>query len=325
MITVLTIVIISLPIGAPTTVPIAKVRGQTIPPLLTMTVTGQSLTAGYNNTVAISLVNNYYNTAYGTGTIYDTDISISVPTGLTLIGDNHWHYDSIAYGQRVNITIRVYAPIAGIGITYQATVTATYRQLGNISSTSETHAITFSVYGYIAMIIYGIQITPPSSVPGGNVTISGNVLNTGNLAEYNANATVISPAVVPETSSSSFVGECDPNIPRPFSLVAVFKPNLANGNYTLTVQVSAIDTSRPGIAITQKSNVVIQVKKPTQQPVTQRPQSAAQSVIAIIYQALRDLYNALLGSLTGILRPLGWGMTCDPHFTVAIAFFRISS
>jgi len=161
MILLLAIVVISAPIGAPTKLPIARVHAQTIPPILTMNVTGQSLTAGFNKTVTISLLNNYYNTAYGTGTIYDTDIAISVPTPLSLIGDNHWHYDSIQFGQKVTISFKVYAPTSAIGTSYIATLTATYRQLGDISSTSETHLISLTVYGSITMIIYGVQMTPP--------------------------------------------------------------------------------------------------------------------------------------------------------------------
>jgi len=317
MITVLAIVVVSLPIGAPTAVPIANVRGQTIPPILTMNVTGQSLTAGFNNTVTISLLNNYYNTAYGTGTIYDTDIAISVPSPLTLIGDNHWHYDSITFGQRITITIKVYAPTSAIGASYQATVTATYKQLGNISSTSESHAIGLSVYGWISIIIYGVQMTPSSVTPGGNATISGNLLNTGNLAAYNANVTVQSNIVVPSTSSSAFVGEVDPNIPRPFSLLVVFKSNVAAGNDSLTVKASVIDTSRPGISIISQKVTVVQIRKPTQQPVIQRQPTR---LIDIIYQVLRELYTAFLGSLTGILTPMGWRIVSNSHFDAAATF-----
>jgi hypothetical protein len=321
MITVLAIVVISLPIGAPSAVPIAKVRGQTIPPILTMNVTGQSLTAGFNNTVTISLLNNYYNTAYGTGTIYDTDIAISVPSPLTLVGDNHWHYDSIVYGQRITITIKVYAPTSAIGSSVQATVTATYRQLGDISSTSESHAVSFSIYGSISIIVYGVQMTPSLVAPGGNATISGNLLNTGNLAAYNANVTVQSNILVPSSSSSAFVGEVDPNIPRPFSFLVVFKPNLANGNYSLTVIASVIDQSRPGISRTSQKEMVVQIKKPTPQPIVQRQPTG---LIDIIYQILRELYNVFLGSLTGILTPIGWRIASNSHFEAAITFIDSS-
>ena len=321
MITLLAIVVISLPIGTPTAAPIAEVRAQTVPPILKMNVTGQSLTAGFNNTVTISLLNNYYNTAYGTGTIYDTDIAISVPSPLSLIGDNHWHYDSIIFGQRITITIKVYAPTSAIGSSIQATVTATYKQLGNISSSSESHTISLSVYGWVSMIIYSIQMTPSSVAPGGNATISGNVLNNGNLAAYNANVTVLSDILAASSSSGAFIGEIDPNIPRPFSLLVAFKTNVPNGNYSLTVKVSAVDTSRPGISIISQKAYQFQIKKPVQQPVT-RPQSTA--LIDIIYQILRELYNAFLGSLTGVLRPIGWRIASDSHFKVTTTFILSS-
>jgi hypothetical protein len=294
----------------PVTVPIATVRGQQTVPVFAVSVSGQSLTAGFNNTVVILLSNNYSSTVYGPGSIYAADIAISLPTPLNLVGDNHWHYDSIAFGQTVTITCGVYAPTSAIGSSYQATITATYRQLGDISTTQETHVISFTVYGWISMIIYGVQMTPSSVEPGGNATISGNVLNTGNLAAYNATVTVQSDIVEPTPSPSAFVGEVDPNIPRPFSVLVVFSPNLANGNYSLTVRLSVIDTSRPGVPITKQLATQIQIKKPTQQQFTRQQPTGP---IDVIYQILRELYNVFIGSLTGILSPLEWQITPDSH------------
>jgi len=266
-------------------------------PHFTMTVTGQSLTAGFNNTVTITLLNNHY------GTVYDTDIAVSIPTTLNLVGDNHWHYDSIALGQAVNITLHVYAPTSAIGDIILGSLTATYRQLGDISSTQESHALGFSVYGFINLMVYGVQLTPSITTPGGNATISGNVLNSGNLAAYNSTVTVASEAIAPESSSSAFVGEIDPNIPRPFSLLVAFKPNMAPGNYSITVTVNAIDSSRPSVPIVRQGEGLIQIRRPTQQPFTPTQRTG---IIEVIYQILRNLFDAFLGSLTGIVNPLNW-------------------
>jgi hypothetical protein len=263
----------------------------------TVALTGQSLTAGFNNTVTISLQNNFYST------LYDTDIVVSIPTPLGLIGDDHWHYDSIALGQTITISFQVYAPTSAIDNSYQGSLTATYKQLGDISSTQESHALSFSVYGWINLIIYGVQLTPSSITPGGNATISGNILNNGNLAAYNANATVESEALAPSSLSSAFIGEVDPNIPRPFSILLKFEPTLKEGNYSIIVKVTSIDNSRPGIPIIGQLTVKVQIKKPTQQPTIQRQQPG---LIEIIIQILRGLYNAFLGSLTGILTPFRW-------------------
>lgn len=286
-------------------IPPATVHGQTAAHL-TMTVTGQSLTAGFNNTVTISLVNSYYST------IYDTDIIVTLPSSVTLIGDNHWHYDQIALGQSVTITLEIYAPTAAIGTTVQGSVTTAYKQLGDISSTQESHALSFSIYGWINLVIYSIQLTPSITTPGGNATISGNLLNNGNLAAFNTNVTVQSEALAPSSSSSAFVGEVDPNIPRPFSLLIVSKPSLAPGNYSITVRVTAIDSSRPAVPLISQKSTQIQIRRPTQQPTTQR--QAGTGLIEVIYTILRDLFNAFFGSLTGITTPLGWSAIVHSHF-----------
>jgi hypothetical protein len=262
-----------------------------------MTVTGQSLTAGFNNTVTITLLNNY------TSAIYTVDITVTLPSTLTLIGDNHWHYDSLNLGQSVVIRFKVYAPTSAIGSTYLGSVAATYKQLGDVSNTSESHALSFSVYGYINLLIYGIQLTPSSVAPGGNATISGNLLNSGNLAAYNTNVTVRSEALAATSTSSVFVGEVDPNIPRPFSMLLVFKSNIPVGNYSITVRVSAIDNNRPGVPIVNQKDTQIQIRRPTQQPTTTRQ---TRGIVEMIIQILRYLYDMFVGSLTGILTPLQW-------------------
>lgn len=150
--------------------PLVSVHGQTTGHL-TMTITGQSLTAGFNNNVTIQVLNNYYST------IYDADLVVSLPTPLNLIGDDHWHYNSIALGKTVTISFQVYAPTSAIGSSYQGSLSAGYKQLGDVSSTEESHVVGFSVYGWINLLLYGISFTPTSVTPGGNATISGNLLN----------------------------------------------------------------------------------------------------------------------------------------------------
>ena len=170
---------------------------------LTVYMTGQSLTAGFNNNVTVTVVNNYS----GYTAIYDVDISVSIPAPLALIGDNHWHYDSIAYGQSVTLTFQVYAPTSGIGTSYLGSVTGTYKQLGDIAYTEESHDIGFSVNGWINLVLYGVQLSPSKVSQGGNATISGNILNSGNIAAYNANVTIESDTLNPTAASSVFIGD----------------------------------------------------------------------------------------------------------------------
>jgi hypothetical protein len=247
------------------------------------------MVAGLNNTMTVTVTNNYS----GYIAIYDVDITVSLPAPLVLLGDNNWHYNSIQYGQSVAVTFPVYAPSSAAGTSYQGTVTGTYKQLGDVSYTQETHSLGVSVTGYITLVVYGIQFTPSTISSGGNTTISGNVLNSGNLASYNANVTVESDVIIAGSQNSVFLGEVDPNIPRPFSVLIVFKPNLAPGNYTVNVKVSVTDNNRPGIPIVGTSSGQVQVIKASQ---TGGGRGQSLSVIGLILTFLRNLFNTFFGS-----------------------------
>jgi len=260
---------------------------------LTVLESGQGLTAGFNNTVTVMVVNNYS----GYIAIYDVGLAVSLPTGLTLVGTGGtWQFDSIPYGQSVTVSFQVYAPSSSAGTSYSGTLTVSYKQLGDVSYTTETHTLAFAVTGYINLVVYGVLLSPGIVTSGGNTTVSGNVLNNGNLASYNANVTVESPAIVPGSQNSVFLGEVDPTIPRPFSVLIVFEPGLAPGNYTVTIKVSATDYNRPGTPIIGQGNAVVQVVKQTAQPT--RGQTGF-SVIGLIVAFFRSLFNAFFGSSTG--------------------------
>jgi len=260
-------------------------------------LTGQTLTAGFDNTVNVTAANSYSSgSIYPSTALYDVDLAVSVPSPLQMVGDNHWHYDSLAWKQSVSVSFRVYASTAAIGSSYDGSVTITYRQLGDISYTQETHSISFSVQGWIKLVLYGLQVTPASTSSGGNTTVSGNLLNSGNLAAYNANVTVGSEALAPGKSASVFLGEIDPNIPRPFSLQVYFKTNLTDGTYPIIVEVSAIDTNRPASPYTVQSPSAIQIKKPVTQPPTQSRQPTG--ILGMIIEILRYLYGLFFGFWT---------------------------
>jgi hypothetical protein len=271
-------------------IPAGMVQAQTIPHL-TVTLTGQAMTAGFDNNVTVTVTNNYYNYP----AIYDVDIAVSIPTGLTMLGDNHWHYDSMQLGQSATINFQVYAPTAAIGITYPSSITISYKALGDISYTQEVHDVSFSVYAYINLILYGIQVTPSITTPGGNATISGNLLNTGNLAAYNANVTVMSDTIVPSSLSSAFLGEIDPNIPRPFSMLVVFKTNAPEGNYSLVVEASAIDYGRPASPYVVHGASNVQLRR-TNVNASLRRGAGPTGIVGLLLEILRYLEGALFGS-----------------------------
>lgn len=286
-------------------VPIGVAEGQS-PAHFTLAVAGQSLTAGFNNNVTITATYSYYSkTAYSSTSLYDIDLAISTPSPLQMLGDDHWYYDLIRIGQSVVVSFQVYAPTAAIGNSYEGSVTLTYRELGEISYTEETHAVSFSVHGWISLVLYGIQVTPTVASPGGNTTVSGNLLNSGNINAYNANVTVESEALALGKPASLYLGEVDPNIARPFSLMVYFKKNLTEGTYAVVVRVSAIDNDRPTSPYNAQQLSQIEIKKPTVQPPIQRPQAGG--VIAVILEILRYLYGLFFGS-ESLPIPLEWSM-----------------
>jgi hypothetical protein len=273
--------------------PAGTVEGQN-PTYFTVNLTGQSLTAGFNNNVTVTATNSYTSsTIYPSNQVYDADLAVSIPAPLQMLGDNHWHYDSIMLHQSVTVSFQVYAPTAAIGSSYQGSITLTYRQLGEISYTQETHDIGFSVNGWISLVLYGMQVTPSSAPPGGNATVSGNLLNNGNLAAFNANVTVQSETISQSTVTSLYMGEVDPNIPRPFSFLVHFKENLPDGNYSISVVGSAVDTNRPSSPYSAHLTAPIQIKKAPVRPATTGRQTGG--LIGMIFEILRNLWSLFFG------------------------------
>ena len=277
-----------------------KVNGQTAAHL-TVSITGQNVVAGFNGTVTVGILNNWvgYSSVYNA--IYDVDISISLPAPITIYGDNHWHFDSILYGQSVTLTFVVYVPFTASTSSstppnsFIGSITATYKQLGDITYTQESHSLAINVRGWINLVIYGVQAVPPTIPPGGNLTISGSLLNGGNLASYNANVTVVSDALDPTQPASVYIGEVDPNIPRPFSLLVVFKPNTPIGNLTLTIVVTAIDQSYPGTPYVGRQHTVIEVARPQVSEGQGRTRGPT-GPVAVILAILRYIWDVFFGS-----------------------------
>jgi len=194
-------------------------------------VSGNHLTAGFNNTVKIELTNSGEN-------IYDLDVGLTLPPPLTLSGDNHWRVPSVKKNGSLMIEVLVYAPASAIGNTFTASIVMTYKELGYVYYTTETHSIGFVVHGWVKMVAYGVVVSPAKAEPGTDVTISANLLNQGNVAAMYVNVTLLpAGSLILREESASYVGQVDPNSPAPFSLIASVDPNAKDGSYTVRVAV----------------------------------------------------------------------------------------
>ena len=87
------------------------------------------------------------------------------------------------------------------------------------------------------LAIYMVSIYPTEISPGGNITISGNVVNT---TMSNLNVSASSSAFLREPFV--FIGQSDPNIPRPFSFTIQVRKDLKNGTIPIVISATFSDS-----------------------------------------------------------------------------------
>ena len=88
------------------------------------------------------------------------------------------------------------------------------------------------------MKVYEVTVSPDPTLPGSEITISGNLLNRGVVAAMYANVTVAADQpLVADSIQSTYVGEVDPNAPAPFSVTALVDSTVGAGNYDVTILV----------------------------------------------------------------------------------------
>jgi hypothetical protein len=167
---------------------------------------------------------------------------LTIPPPLVLFGDNHWIRPSFSPGESINANLTVFAPSSAAGTTQQGSVVALYKALGEATLTTENHAISFLVRGWIDIAVYEITVDPELVLPGQEVTISGNILNRGIVSAMYTNVTVDSDETFVQGSvQPTYVGEVDPNAPAPFSVTATVDSSAREGTHEATASVYYTD------------------------------------------------------------------------------------
>ena len=139
--------------------------------------------------------------------------------------------------------------------------------------------------------IYSVNVLPKQVQPSGNITVSGNVVDTATSSSfYNTNVSISSPAFTKTTSI--FIGQIDPNIPRPFSATFQVQKNLPNGTYPITIIVTYQDTSNIGHFTSSAVTLRVQ-QQPFEPPVRQ---SEIKGPIEILISFLRRIFDFFFGS-----------------------------
>jgi hypothetical protein len=147
------------------------------------------------------------------------------------------------------------------------------------------------VSGIRYMVIYSVLVYPPRVSPGGKVTVSGNVLNTGSLSALNTNVTITSPIL--KKSSFAFIGQVDPNIPRPFSIQLQIPAQQRRGRLPITITVTYVDTLRIKHVSFAEATILVE-EESAPPPVVERPKTFQEIIVDI----LRRIWEVLFGSLS---------------------------
>jgi len=141
------------------------------------------------------------------------------------------------------------------------------------------------------MIIYSILVSPFRASPGGKVTVSGNVLNTGTLSALNTNVTITSPAL--RQHSFVFIGQVDPNIPRPFSAQLQIPISQKKGQIPITIIVTYMDTLGVKHISFAKTTILIE-EESIQPPIIKRPKTFQEIIIDILGKIWGTFFGSLL-------------------------------
>ena len=198
---------------------------------LSVALSPNVLEASRNNTLAMEILN------VG-GYLTELDIVLTIPPPIVLFGDNHWIRSSFLSGDSIRANLTVFAPTSAAGMTLQGSVMAVYRIVGETIHTTETHAVSFLVRGWIRMEVYEITVDPYPTTPGAEITVSGNLLNRGIIPAMYANVSLATGLpLVASSVSPTYVGQVDPNAPAPFTVSAAIDPDTPPGEYELTIQV----------------------------------------------------------------------------------------
>lgn len=256
-------------------------------------VTGEptTLNAGFNTTVIITIFNEFE-------PIYDVDVSVSFPESQTttvspvVIGASNWKFERIGMGENVTIKPLIFVTESAAGNAYPADISISYTRLGYISPSSETHTIGFYAKGQIIIIAYdfiveiepayeGNERTRDSVFAGSTITVTGSLLNKGNVPAMFTNVTIIpNPILILQPESTSYLGEVDPNSPAPFTLEAKTSPHAEDGNHTILIKVEYQDPESKTHSLEKELTVYIFKTQIQESP------STSEKIIGIIRQNL---------------------------------------
>lgn len=137
--------------------------------------------------------------------------------------------------------------------------------------------------------IYSVTVYPSQTTPGGNVTISGTIVDLATALLANTNISFSSPVL--SRGIFIYVGEADPNVPRPFSVAFQVKRTVAAGTYPVEISATYLDSL--GVIHTDSAKINLEVTQPVETPA---PTRTARSPIQVILSDLMQIFRFFFGS-----------------------------
>ena len=252
-----------------------------------------NITGGQTTPLSLQITN------IGSNSVHDVTVILDLPPPLILIGmDNRWHFSQLPLQHPQNLSLNLYAPESVIGFTYPIMITTTFKDLNGVNQ-AQTQTLGLLVVGNIDLLIYEL-IVYPSDVPvAGNFTISGTILNKGNIEAMYVNLTLIEDINFRTTSVSTYyVGQIDPNAPIPFALTGFLQDSVGVGTYSLTIMLSYRDNYGGYYTISATTPINVIPADQTGSPVSSQPR--------IISRITRFYFRPLPLFLTAIVIIILW-------------------
>jgi hypothetical protein len=191
------------------------------------------ITAGFENTVNITVQNNLWK-----GTV---QAGLTVPSPFIIRGNQSWTFTNLEPSRNVSVTTRIYVPTSATGSTMNGALTLTYGDEHGQTYT-DTFNVGLVVQGYIDVIVYDLVVNPQPVSNGSEMTITATLLNRGNVVASYANASVqLNPVLELSRESTTYVGDIEQNSPVPFTVVAHVKSSVQNGTYPVLITLTFQD------------------------------------------------------------------------------------
>jgi len=228
-----------------------------------VSVTKSILTAGSFNEPTIAVANS------GKAPVHSITINLSflAATGagaaaagvspIILPAGNQWYFDLLLPNKNITFSPKIFASLNSMDNSYQAQLSVSYVDEYGISHV-ETMSLGFSVRGAINLEVFSSQVIPRATVAGGNVTVTGDLMNTGNTrALYTTVTAKPSPIFIPTVEGSIYLGEISPNTLMPFSIFVGVRTTAANGTYPLTLVFTYRDDYGDKYTIEKNFDVIV--------------------------------------------------------------------